>query len=270
LLAEEIRPRSLQIGEGLLVVLRDVNLNPGADPEDMVSIRLWIEPERVISVRIRRLLSVDDLRKAINQNRGPKNAGEFLVELSDRLVFRMANVIDAIDDAVDDLQEKILTVESHQLRATIAGLRREIITIRRYLAPQRDAIARLVSERVPWMTDTDRMRLREIADRMTRYVEDLDSAREGAAVAQEELLGRLSEQMDKRMYLLSLVAAIFLPLGFITGLLGINVGGIPGAEYHWGFALVSLIIVILVLVQVVVFKIKNGCEHFLTDRSQKP
>jgi zinc transporter len=92
---------------------------------------------------------------------------------------------------------------------------------------------------------------------MTRFVEDLDSARERAAVAQEELLGRLSEQMDKRMYLLSLVAAIFLPLGFLTGLLGINVGGIPGAEYHWGFTLVTLMIVILVVVQVVLFRIKK-------------
>lgn len=257
LLAEETRPRSLHIGDGLLVVLRGVNLNPGADPEDMVSIRLWIEQDRIISVRIRRLLSVDDMREAINNGRGPKTAGEFITDLCERLVTRMAQVIDSIDDAVDDLQEQILTTESHQLRSIIAGLRREIIIIRRYLAPQRDAIVRLVSERVLWITDTDRMRLREIGDRMTRFVEDLDSARERAAVAQEELLGRLSEQMDKRMYLLSLVAAIFLPLGFLTGLLGINVGGIPGAEYHWGFALVSIMIVVLVVVQIVIFKIKK-------------
>ncbi len=257
LLAEETRPRSLPIGDGLLVVLRGVNLIPGADPEDMVSIRMWIDQERIISVRIRRLLSVDDMREAINNNRGPKTAGEFLVDLCERLVTRMADVIDTLNDAVDELQETILTTESHQLRSIIADLRREIIIIRRYLAPQRDAIVRLFSERVSWMTDTDRMQLREVADRMTRFVEDLDSARERAAVAQEELLGRLSEQMDKRMYLLSLVAAIFLPLGFLTGLLGINVGGIPGAEYHWGFALVTLMIVILVIVQVVIFRIKK-------------
>jgi zinc transporter len=194
LLAEETRPRSLHIGDGLLVVLRGVNLNPGANPEDMVSIRLWIEQDRIISVRIRRLLSVDDMREAIDNHRGPKTAGEFIVNLCERLVTRMADVIDSIDDAVDDLQAQILTTESHQLRSIIAGLRREIIIIRRYLAPQRDAIVRLVSERVSWMKDTDRMRLREIADRMTRFVEDLDSARERAAVAQEELLGRLSEQ----------------------------------------------------------------------------
>jgi zinc transporter len=197
------------------------------------------------------------MRQAIANGSGPKTADEFFTDLCERLVTRMADVIDGIDDSVDELQEKILTAESHQLRSIIAGLRREIIIIRRYLAPQRDAIVRLVSERVSWMSEAERMRLREIADRMTRFVEDLDSARERAAVAQEELLGRLSEQMEKRMYLLSLVAAIFLPLGFLTGLLGINVGGIPGSEYHWGFALVTVMIFILVVVQVVIFKIKK-------------
>ena len=59
--------------------------------------------------------------------------------------------------------------------------------------------------------------------------------RERAAVIQEELAGRLAEQMNKRMYMLSMVAAVFLPLGFLTGLLGINFGGIPGAGNPLGF-----------------------------------
>jgi len=101
------------------------------------------------------------------------------------------------------------------------------------------------------------MRLREIADRTTRFVEDLDSARERAAVTQEELMGRLSEQMDKRMYMLSLVAAVFLPLGFLTGLLGINVGGIPGAEFPWAFAIVTAGLITLVAIQVIVFRAKK-------------
>jgi len=86
----------------------------------------------------------------------------------------------------------------------------------------------------------DRAHIREVWERTARFVEDIDSAREHAAVTQEELNNRLSEQMNKAMYLLSIVAAIFLPLGLLTGLLGINVGGIPGAEYKWAFAIVAL------------------------------
>jgi hypothetical protein len=65
------------------------------------------------------------------------------------------------------------------------------------------------------------LRIREVSDRLIRNIEDLDAVRGRAAVTQEELLSRLSEQMNSRMYVLSVVAAIFLPLGFLTGLLGI-------------------------------------------------
>ena len=81
--------------------------------------------------------------------------------------------------------------------------------------------------------------------------------RERAIVVQEELLGRLSEKMERTMYVLSIVAAIFLSLGFLTGLLGINVGGIPGAEYAGSFLIFSLALVILVIFQIWFFKYKK-------------
>ena len=81
LTAEETRPRSLNVGDGLLAVLRGVNMNPGDDPEDMVSIRMWIEQDRIVSTRRRRLLSVQDLREQLEQGTGPTTSGEFLYEL---------------------------------------------------------------------------------------------------------------------------------------------------------------------------------------------
>lgn len=255
--AEETRPRSVLMRDGLLVTLRGVNMNPGAEPEDMVSIRIWIEKNRIIATRHRRLLFMDDLRKSIEQGQGPKTPGEFLVQLADRLSERMADVITNVDETVDRLEEEVLTAESYQLRARIAEVRREIIALRRYLSPQREAMSRLYTEQVEWLTEQDRMHLREISDRTMRYIEDLDSARDRATVTQEELLSRLSEQMDSRMYVLSIVAAVFLPLGFLTGLLGINVGGIPGAENSNAFLEFTLLLGIVVVFQIILFKWKK-------------
>jgi zinc transporter len=92
---------------------------------------------------------------------------------------------------------------------------------------------------------------------LTRYLEDLDAARERAAVTQEELVSRLSEQMDNRMYVLSVVAAIFLPLGFLTGLLGINVGGIPGAEYKAAFAIFCTFLGAIAIIELIIFRKKK-------------
>lgn len=243
LTAEETRPRSLVHKGGLLVILRGVNLNPGMSPEDMVSIRFWIESNRIITLRHRRVMAVDDMRQAVLAGDGPTGPDSFLEELSDRLVTRMGGIISDVDDSVDALEDEVLTEQSYEMRQKIAGIRRTAIALRRYLAPQRDVMTRLYSEKVEWLGEEARMRLREVADRTTRYVEDLDSVRDRATVTQEELNNRLTEQMNRTMYVLSIVAGIFLPLGLLTGLLGINIGGIPGTENPWAFTIFCVILV---------------------------
>lgn len=254
LTAEETRPRSLLHKGGMLVILRGVNLNPGKDPEDMVSIRFWIDSDRIVTLRHRRVMAVDDLRQAVDSGRGPTSPGGFLEELSDRLVERMSGVISEVDDSVDSLEDEVLTEQSYELRQKIANVRRTAISMRRYLAPQRDVMARLHNEKVEWLGELERMRLREIADRTTRYVEDLDAIRDRATVTQEELNGRLAEQMNKTMYVLSIVAGIFLPLGLLTGLLGINIGGIPGTENPWAFTVFCVLLALIAVGQVWIFR----------------
>jgi zinc transporter len=257
LLVEETRPRTTVIGDGLLIALRGVNLTPGADPDDMVAIRLWIDNNRIITTRKRDLLSVADLIEQLKAGRGPENSADFIVELADRLVWRMSDTVDNFEDRVADLEDRVLETSSSSLRYDLATLRRQVITLRRYLAPERDALARLIMEKVSWLDDGHRLRLRETSDRLIRHIEDLDAVRERAAVTQEELLSRLSEQMNTRMYVLSLVAAIFLPLGFLTGLLGVNVGGIPGADYPQAFLIFIVLMIIVVVVQIVLFRWKK-------------
>lgn len=245
---DEVRPRCTPIGEGLLVNLRGVNLNPGADPEDMVAVRVYIDAGRAITVRRRRMMAVNDIRERLAARAGPCDASDFLVELATRLVERMGPVIADLDDAIDALEGRAIDEAASGLRAELWDLRRTAIELRRYIAPQRDAMTRLVSERVVWIDAAGGQRLREVADRITRYVEDLDAARERAAIIQDELTTRLAETMNRNMYVLSVIAAIFLPLSLLTGLLGINVGGIPGVEWEWAFWIVTAGIVLIGLV----------------------
>lgn len=254
LLQEDVRPRVLAIEDSLLVILRGVNLNPGADPEDMVGIRLWLEPGRIITLRHRRLMAVQDLRDALAATQGPRSPGELLVQIAARLIERMGPVIADLDDQVDHLEDEVLTAQSTELRSNLGELRRKAIALRRYLSPQREVMSRLQTEQVSWLDTMQRARLREVADRTTRYVEDLDSARERAAVTQDELNNLLSDQMNKTMYLLTVVAAILLPPSLLTGLLGINVGGMPGVENPFAFTIVAILIVVIAVIEVILLR----------------
>ncbi len=244
LLAEETRPRSFSTDHGLLVVLRGVNTNPGADPEDMVSIRVWIERNRIISTRRRRLLSVNDLRDLLNKGIGPKSPGGFLSSLVAKLADRIGDFIDDIEERVGEAEATMASHEHTQFRQMISTLRHQIATVRRFLAPQRDALDRLYRQPGDWLSEADIREMRDEADRITRYLEDLDLARERTMVLREEFLGQLAQEQNSRMYVLSIVAAVFLPLTFVTGLLGMNVGGLPGLESPKGF-LVSVIIMVV-------------------------
>jgi len=252
LLAGETRPHSVIFEDGVLVVLRGVNTNPGADPEDMVSIRVWIEGERVISTRRRRLLSVEDVNDAIREGRGPRSASEFLPALVERMANRIGTFVDAIEAQLDESEEPESTLSIGEARTRLTLLRRQIAAVRRFLGPQRDALDRLNRQSTALLSEVDVDNIRQEADRITRYLEDLDLGRERAIVLQEEFLSRIAQEQNSRMYVLSVVAAVFLPLTFITGLLGMNVGGLPGVDSHWGF-LGSVVAMVLAGVLLLVF-----------------
>lgn len=244
LLDEATRPRVLHHGTGLLLTLRGVNLNPGAEPEDMVSIRLWIEENRIISTRKRRLRSVKEIQSMLEAGEGPRSSGEFLAMLLKLMTDNIGAVIEELEDRMAEVEEQIVAHHGAKAREALADLRRQAIALRRYLAPQREALSRLSAERVPWMIPDDHFRIRETADELIRHIENLDAVRERAALAHEEFVNHASEQLNRRMFMLSVVTVIFLPLGFLTGLFGINVGGIPCSESPWGFAAFCLGVVL--------------------------
>jgi zinc transporter len=255
LLAEETRPRAIEMSGNLLINLRGVNLNPGANPEDMVSVRVWIEINRIISSRHRPLMAVNDIREQIARGRGPKKEGDFLIMLADRLVARMSPVLEDLDEAEDDLEDQMVTGGREEIRTKLAEVRRQAIGLRRYLSPQREALSRVHGEPLEWLDVRQKARLREISDRIIRYVEDLDAIRERAAIIQDEVANRVAEQINTNMYRLAIVATVMLPLGLLTGLLGINVDGMPGSkDAPWAFGVVTGLLFFLIFLEIVVMR----------------
>ena len=143
LLAEETRPRHLVAGEGLLLILRGVNLNPGAEPDDMIALRIWAEERRVISLRQRRMRSTYDAADEIEAGRGPRDVPTLLIRLVDGISQRMEPVLENLELLNDGLEEGVTTREPRAIRHELAEVRRQLIALRRYLAPQRMALASL-------------------------------------------------------------------------------------------------------------------------------
>jgi zinc transporter len=254
LCADETRPRILEFDYGALLILRGVNLNPGAEPNDMVSIRLWVDKDNIISLRRRKLRAAIDIQGKLKAGKGPKNSGDFVTMLIAGLFERMEPIFSEIDEKLDEVEESVMENPDTNERQEITSIRKDAIMFKRYIAPQRDVISSLRVSDQSWLDQMHKRRLQESLDRVIRYVEDLDTIRERAQIVKDELVTGLSDRLNKNMYMLSVVAAIFLPLGFLTGLLGINVGGIPGADNEAAFWIFMGILALIILAQVWLFK----------------
>jgi zinc transporter len=257
LLTEETRPRTTILDDSLLIALRGVNLNPNSKPEDMVSIRLYISTDLIISTRKRDILSVVEIIDILKKGVGPKSSSEFLTELTYRITARMQDVINQIGDRTHFLEENLMDSADLKFRNEILSIRRETIILRRYLSPQKEALNKLYNDKITWINEYERIELRETNDQLIRHIEELDTIRDKVSLIQEELSNTLSDQMNKKMYILSIISAIFLPLTFLTGLLGINIGGIPGANNDNAFYIFSIILLMVTSAQFLLFKKKK-------------
>ncbi len=255
LLDRQPRPRAMLRSGGMVLVVRGVNLNAGADPEDMISVRVWIDDQQVVTMRHRKVNALKATRRALSKGLGPRRSGRLIVVLVENLLEGIARTVEELDDQVDRLEDEVLASQDFALRRSLAEARRQAIALRRHIAPERDVLCSLHTMKVSWLTEVDRGHLQEAAARLTRLIDDLDSARERAAVTQEEVASRLSELMNKRLYVLSMVAAIFLPLSLVTGIWGANVGGIPLERNPAGFAIMAGVVVLFGVVQVLVFRL---------------
>ncbi|WP_069095846.1 zinc transporter ZntB [Methyloligella halotolerans] len=255
LLEEETRPRVLTTDDGLLAILRGVNLNAGADPDDMVALRICTGSSRLITIRYRPVMTPRDmLSDLIDKRCGATSVPELFVRLTERLTERMNTVVVELDEALDEVEEDLEERDFSALRGQLTTVRQTAVGMRRYIGPQRDALARIHIERPPWLNREMEILLRESADKLQRYIEDLDAARDRAIVIRDEISNRLAEGMNHRMYALSLIAGIFLPLGFLTGLLGVNVGGMPGVQSTLGFWVTCIMLGLVLVGEVYLFR----------------
>ena len=246
LLGQSSRPKLMRHGDNLLLILRGINHNQGQSPEEMVALRIFINPQLILTSRGRVLLSEQDVYASLLDNHGPTNAADWLIEMCDALT-------DRAGEFVDDLHEDILTLEEVVLEQgnirdndlNLGRIRKQLIIIRRYLSPQRDLIARLASEKTDWLDDNHRRRLQDIAERLRRWLDDLDAGVARTTVLADEINNMMSQATHRRTYQISVMALIFLPTTFLTGLFGVNLGGIPGAEHPFAFWIFCTLLLIV-------------------------
>lgn len=245
LAGESLRPRVSRLGEGTLITLRCINGSTDERPDQLVAMRVYMDERLIVSTRQRKVLALDDVVNDLKEGTGPTDCGGWLVDVCDALTDHASEFIEELHDKIIDLEDNLLDQQVPP-RGFLALLRKQLIVMRRYMAPQRDVYARLASERLGWMSDDQRRRMQDIADRLGRGLDEIDACIARTAVMADEIAQVMQESLSRRTYTMSLMAMVFLPSTFLTGLFGVNLGGIPGGAYRFGFSVFCIMLVVLI------------------------
>lgn len=234
LFAHETRPRCAVMDGGALINLRGLGSTPEDDPDPLVSIRMWADKGRVITVSFRNIAAYEPVAERFRRGE-ILDPGDLIAAIAEEITDSLDPDVATLGDRLDDIESALDGHTPTGLRRQVAEIRSQAISYRRFIAPQRQALERIAQTDLPWLEDADHVHLREAADRCARMAEELEAVRERSALAHEALTDLRAEQLDRRSLLISIVALIFLPVTFVTGLLGMNVEGIPFAHAPWAF-----------------------------------
>lgn len=255
LLAEETRPRAFREGEALVAVLRGINLISNAEPDDMITLRIWANSHRVLTLRRRPLQTPTDISERLARGDGPKTAGDLVTDLVQEMIAKIGGSILDMNDRIDRLEAGSEDLTTNDFLSVIAQIRRNCLGMKRHMSPQHEALEQLGRNPPPWLGEDNCRDIREAIDRLKRYLEDLDVSKESAVVLQDDINTRANAESNRRVYLLTIAAAIFLPASLITSLLGVNLQGVWGEARADGFSMLVGLLAGLTLVQLIAFRL---------------
>ncbi|MDR6788990.1 zinc transporter [Sphingomonas sp. BE138] len=234
LTAAETRPRADKIGQGAFVNLRGRSDEPLDASDVLASIRMWATKGRVITVSRKRLVVLPRVEEQMTHGE-LRDPGDLISAVATAITEDLDPVVADLGDGLDDCEQKLSPHRVFELRRNVTQMRTEAINYRRFLSPQRAALERLATLPGDWLAEDDRAHLSAAADRAARMAEEVEAIRERAALMHEALTDLRAEQLDQRSLVIAMVAMVFLPLTFLTGLYGMNVKGLPYAEEPWAF-----------------------------------
>jgi zinc transporter len=248
MVAQETRSRAIVRPEGIMVLIKAMHQHDGANPEMMVSLRLWIEPERIVSAREHDIDALLTIRNEIKEGCGPASTADLMIDMIGHAYDEFDPLIDAMEAEIDNLEELVDREETEAVCSRLSSLERRAAIFHRHLAPQSAIFKLIAANQSAIFNDDDRDHLNELDSRLRGILETLRDMRERALII-DQRIQRIEEFRQTKANLVFAVAAtLFLPATFLTGLFGVNVGGIPWLNEPMGFVFLSTICLVLILV----------------------
>jgi zinc transporter len=226
-----------QDGDALVARVHDVLFDFTFDVP-VATTTLCVKPRVLVSAHIRPWRSIDQLRSAVQGGQVFHSAIEILARLLRDQANVLVDIVRKAKKRVGPMEEQLLAKRVSVSRSELGTLRRMLVRLQRLLAPEPAAFFRLLSRPPDWISQDELQNLQQSAEKFSTAISDTAALVERVKQLQEELAALVSEQTNRTLFILTMVTVLALPINLVAGLFGMNVGGIPLNQYHYGFFLV--------------------------------
>ena len=243
-------PKLDDFGHHLLVILHGLR----NDRVETYEIDCFVTGRSLLTVRRLHSPALDALWNRVQESAVLASGGvdELLARLADVLTRRLLAVLDAFDDRTNELIHKALAADA-QLVAELTAVRADLSAVRRVVHPQREVLDLVRSSTSPLISDAGRRRFSDVFDVASRAAQDLDAARSSLAEILDAYRGAEARQATDVTKVLTIYAAIMLPLSLVAGFFGMNFANLPGIGSDWGWVLVTGAMVVIATMSLGVF-----------------
>ena len=249
LLADDTRPRFERYSDDcFLIILRGINLNEGSDPDDMLSLRILWFKGALISTRKVPSKAVASIIKRLEQGAGPLSLPDLLQAMANSVNGIISEFLSPVEDTLNLMDDT-----AYEDRKSLNSIHSRLLRLRRYLKPQRYVLEDLIHADIPVLSG-HKNHFKNCLDTIIRMNESIEFYIDQVNLYFTNINQQQAERMNRNTYLFSVIAGIFLPASFFTGLLGVNIGGIPGVENPLAFTLFCFGLVVTVAIEVIVLK----------------
>ncbi|NLS13977.1 zinc transporter ZntB [Vibrio sp. SM6] len=231
LLAKNTRPMFEQYDEhNCLLILRGMNLNHNAHPEDMPSLRLLYYHGALISAHKFPSETLNEFCAQLKTGNGPQTLEALMLGIIDDLNKNIDSYITELEDRFTHLNKL------YALNKYLMPTHQALIKIKRFTKPQQYALEDFRHADLE-LSNNQHLSLRHSVSTITRLNDTIDFLLTEIEIIKGEIREYHAEKMNRNTYLLSVIAAVFLPTSFLTGLFGVNLGGIPGTAALFAFVI---------------------------------
>jgi magnesium/cobalt transport protein CorA len=208
-------------------------------------LRLFLGPRWIISVGRLQESEYDELAERVRRQVFARERGASFVayHICEWLVETLQPSLELLDDHIDSLEDQVVLSTGESSIQALFGLKRDLVDLRRRVAPLRDVMQRLGSHGVLYVEHEAEVYFRDVHDDVLRVIELLDTYRDILSSALDLHLSSVSNRLNRVMKQLTVVATVFMPLSFIVGLFGTNFQFMPFRSLAWFVVMFGLMFV---------------------------